>query len=92
LTKVIKLWIIIKNLFTDLSNYKVIKEPKYILEAETETATELRLVIGIETPLDTMSIALQNRRKSNQKGLSKQMASTTPPLIQKPQSQWQQRI
>jgi len=71
LTKVIKLRIIIKNLFTDLSNYKIIKKPKYALKTETETTTEPKLVIRIETPLDTISIALQNRRKSNQKGLSK---------------------
>ena len=43
----------------------------------------------IKTPLDTMSIALQNRRESNQEGLSKQMASATPPLVKTPQSQWQ---
>jgi len=48
--------------------------------------------MGIETPLDTMSITLQNKKESNQKGLSKQMASATPPLIKMPQSQWQQRI
>jgi len=39
-----------------------------------------------------MSIVLQNGRESNQKGLSKQMASATPPLVKTPQSQWQQRI
>jgi len=65
LTKVIKLRVIIKNPFTDLSNYKVIKEPEYILKTETETATELKLVIGIETLLDIMSIALQNGRERN---------------------------
>ena len=65
LTKVIKLKVIIKNPFTDLSNYKVIKEPKYALEIKPETNTELRLVTGIKTPLDTMFIALQDRRKRN---------------------------
>jgi len=65
LTKIIKLYIIIKNLFTNLSNYKVIKKPKYILETETETAIKLRLVIGIKTPLDIISIILQDRRESN---------------------------
>ena len=45
--------------------------------------------MGIETPLDTISITLQNRRKSNQEGLSKQTVSVTPPLIKQPQSQWQ---
>jgi len=87
LTKVIKLKIIIKNLFIDLSNYKIIKKPKYILKVETETATEPKSVIGIETLLNTISIALQDRRESNQKNSSKQMASTTPPLIKQPQSQ-----
>jgi len=45
--------------------------------------------MGIETPLDTMSIVLQNGRESNQEGLSKQMANATPPLVKMPQSQWQ---
>ena len=48
--------------------------------------------MGIETLLDTMSIALQNRRENNQENLSKQTANATPPLIKKPQSQWQQKI
>jgi len=48
--------------------------------------------MGIETPLNTMSITLQNERESNQKGLSKQTANATPPLVKQPQSQWQQRI
>jgi len=65
LTKVMKLQIIIKNLFTDLSNYKIIKKPKYILKTKTETTTKPKLVMGIETLLDTMSITLQNGRKSN---------------------------
>ena len=45
--------------------------------------------MGIETLLNTISIALQNERESNQKGSSKQMASATLPLVQdkKPQSQ-----
>jgi len=43
--------------------------------------------VGIETLLDTMSIALQNGRESNQESSSKQTASATPPLIKKPQSQ-----
>jgi len=37
--------------------------------------------MGIETPLDTMSITLQNKRERNQNGLSKQNANATPPLI-----------
>ena len=56
--KVIKLKIIIKNLFIDLGNYKIIKEPKYILEIKTKTAIKPKLVISIKTPLDTMSIVL----------------------------------
>jgi len=92
LTKIIKLKIIIKNLFTDLSNYEIIKKPEYASEAETETVTEFKSVMGIKTLLNTISIVLQNGRESNQEGLSKQMASTTPPLVKQPQSQWQQRI
>ena len=70
-----------ENSFTNLSNYKIIKKPKYILKTKTETATKPRSVIEIETPLDTISITLQNKRESNQEGLSKQTASATPPLI-----------
>ena len=73
--------IIIKNLFTDLSNYKIIKKPKYILETETETTTEPKLIMGIKTPLNTISIALQDRKKKNQKSLSKQNVNTTLPFI-----------
>jgi len=76
-----KLQIIMKNLFTDLSNYKVIKEPKYILEAKTKTTTEPGSVMGIETLLDIISIILQDGRESNQEDLSKQMANATPPLV-----------
>jgi len=65
LTKVVKLQIIIKNLFTDLNNYEIIKEPKYILEIKTETATEPESVMGIKTLLNIMSIALQDGRESN---------------------------
>jgi len=50
--------IIIKNLFTDLSNYKMIAAPKYTLKIETETAIESKSVVGIKTPLDMMSITL----------------------------------
>jgi len=46
-----KLKIIMKNPFTDLGNYKIIKEPK--------------LVIGIETLLNIIFIALQDRKESN---------------------------
>jgi len=84
LVKIVKLRVIIKNLFTDLSNYEIIEKPKYILKAKTETATELRSVMGIKTPLDIISIALQNGKESNQKGLSKHTASATPPLVKQP--------
>ena len=54
-----------KNLFIDLGDYKIIKEPKYILKTKTETTTEFKLVVGIKTLLDIMSIALQNGKESN---------------------------
>ena len=43
--------------------------------------------MGIETPLDIIFIILQNRRESNQKGLSRQMASATPLFIKDKMSQ-----
>ena len=49
------------------------------IEAETETVID-DLVMGIETPLDTMSIALQDGRESNQEDPSGQKNSTTLPL------------
>jgi len=58
LIKVIKLKIIIKNPFTDSGNYKIIKKPKYTSETETETTIELKLIVGIKTPLNTISIVL----------------------------------
>ena len=76
-----------KNLFTDLGNYEIIKKPKYALETKTKTTTELKLVMGIETPLDTISIALQDKRESNQKDLSKHIASATPLFIKGKMSQ-----
>ena len=57
--------IIINNLFIDQSNYKVIEEPKYALKAKTETAIEPRLVIGIKTLLNTISITSQNGKERN---------------------------
>ena len=54
-----------ENPFTDLSDYKVIKEPKYTLKTKTETTTKLKSVMGIETLLNIISIALQNGRESN---------------------------
>jgi len=71
LIKVIKLKVIIKTPFTDPGNYKIIKELKYALKTKTETTTEPGLVVGVEISLNTMSIALQNGRERNQKGLSK---------------------
>ena len=85
--EVTKAEILDMNLFVNQSNYKVIKEPEYALKAKTKTVTKPRSVMGIETPLDTMSIALQDGRESNQKGSSKQMTSATPPLVKPPQSQ-----
>src|SRR6266702_2883297 len=48
-------------------------------KAETETVID-DSVVGIETPLDTMSIALQNGKESNQENPSGCKDSTTPPL------------
>jgi len=73
--------VVIKNPFIDPSNYEVVVIPKYILKAKTETATEFRSVVGIKTPLNTMSIALQNGKERNQNSLSKQSANITPPFI-----------
>ena len=44
--------------------------------------------MGIETPLDTISIALQDKRERNQENSSKQTASATPLLVKEkhPQS------
>ena len=58
---------IIKNPFTDLNNYKVVIVPKYVLEIETETTTKPKSIVGIKTLLNTMFIALQDRREKNQK-------------------------
>ena len=73
--------IIIKNPFTDLSDYKVIKAFKYILKAKTETNTKPRSVIGIETPLNIIFIASQDKKEKNQNSLSKQKANATPPFV-----------
>ena len=37
--------------------------------------------MGIETLLNTISIALQDRKERNQKGLNKQTVNATPPFI-----------
>ena len=81
-----KLRVIIKNPFTDLSDYKIIKKPKYTLDIETKTAIKPRLVIGIKALLNIISIISQNRRERNQEGLSKQTANTTSPLVKQPQN------
>ena len=47
-----------------------------MLEAETETAINSIIVIGIKTPLNTTSITLQNKRESIYSKPSKQKAST----------------
>jgi len=70
-----------KNPFADKSNYKALKWLKYALEAETEIATKQNSVMGIETSLDTMSIALQNKKEKNQKSSSKQKANITPLFV-----------
>ena len=72
---------IINNLFTNSSNYEVVTEPEYTLKAETETVTKPGLVMGIETLLNIISIASQDRRERNQKGLNKQNVSVIPPFI-----------
>jgi len=54
------------------------KSPEDI-EAETETVTN-NSVMGIKTPLNIMSIALQVSKESNQEDLSGQEDSTTPPF------------
>ena len=46
--------------------------------------------MGIETPLDIISIILQDKRERNQNNLNKQSANTTPPFVKQPQSAWQQ--
>ena len=46
--------------------------------------------MGIKTPLNTIFIALQNKREKNQNGLSKQSANTTPLFVKG--TQWAQRI
>jgi len=69
--------VIIKNLFTDLSNYKVVVTPKYTLKTKIKTVIKPKLVVGIKTLLDIMSIVLQNGRKRNQEGLNKQDISAT---------------
>ena len=51
------------------------------LEAETNLEIKAKLVMGIKTLLDIMSIALQYKREKDQKSLSKQKASTIPLFI-----------
>ena len=65
LTLIVKPKVVIKNLFTDLNNYEVIIASEYTLEAKTETTIKLRLVIEIKTPLNIISITLQDRKERN---------------------------
>ena len=81
LTLVVKPKQVIKNPFINSGDYEVIIAPKYTLKTKTETDIKTRSVIGIKTPLDIMSIALQNKKERNQESSSKQMASATPLLI-----------
>jgi len=58
---------------------------KKLLELPKDIKAEIKIVIdnlvtGIETLLDTMSIALQDGRENNQENPSGQKDSTTPPL------------
>ena len=48
--------------------------------------------MGIETPLNTMSIALQDRRERNQNSLSRQDASATSPLVKGTEPLWIQKF
>jgi len=69
------------NPFVDQSDYKVLKEPEYTSKVKTKTATESGLIMGIETLLDIMSIALQDRKERNQNSLNKQSANATPLFV-----------
>ena len=55
--------------------FKLLKD----IEIETKIVID-NLVTGIKTLLDTMSITLQDGRESDQKDLSGQKDSITPPL------------
>ena len=48
-------------------------------EVDTEIVID-NLVMGIETPLHTITIALQDRRESNQENPSSHDNNVTPPL------------
>ena len=62
---IIKLKVVTKNLFIDPSDYKVVVIPKYALKAKTKTTIKPKSVIRIKTPLNIISIALQNERERN---------------------------
>ena len=55
------------------------QEARRVLEVEADTNLEIetRLVAGIKTLLDTISITSRIRRESNQESLSGQKTSTT---------------
>ena len=52
-----------------------------IKEVETKSVIETKLVIGIETPLDMMTITSQCRKEDDQESYSEQDISTTPLII-----------
>ena len=79
------------NLFVNQSDYKIFKKIfKYTLKAKTEKATKSGLITKIETLLNTMSIALQNKNKKNQNSSSKQNVNVTPPFVKG--TQWAQKF
>ena len=53
-----------------------------VIEAETKLKIEIKLVTGIKTLLNTISITLQIKRENNKEGLSKQSTNTTLPPVQ----------
>jgi len=69
-----------ENLFSDIKKEDL---KTLVLEVETETAIEQGLVTGIITPLDTVSIALRDGRKSILRRLSKQTTASANSLLDK---------
>ena len=64
-----------------ISKAQRIKILKVIKEVETESDIETKLVIGIETLLNTITITLQYGREDDQESYNKQDTSTTLPII-----------
>src|SRR6266566_7697322 len=56
---------------TTISGAQRIKIPEVIREVKTKSAIETKSVIGIKTPLDTITITSQYRREDNQESHSK---------------------